>query len=175
MMWLTESWLAHEEFLSVGGNVLRVILIVTLVMWTLIIERYWYLRTGYRRAVERVTEEWRRRDDTTSWHARQIRRQMISELSRQLNQSIPLIRTLVAVCPLLGLLGTVTGMIEMFDVMAIASSSNPRAIASGVSRATITTMAGLVAALSGFVFSVQLERRTRTDGERVADQLSPGR
>ncbi len=81
----------------------------------------------------------------------------------------------MALCPLLGLLGTVTGMIEVFDVMAIAGSGNPRAMASGVSRATIPTMAGMVAALSGLIFSVQLERRSKSEASRIADQLAPGR
>ena len=62
-------------------------------------------------------------------------------------------------------------MIEVFDVMAISGSGNARAMASGVSRATIPTMAGMVAALSGLIFSVQLERFARDEGERVADRL----
>ena len=45
------------------------------------------------------------------------------------------IRALVALCPMLGLLGTVTGMIEVFDVMAIAGSGNARGMAAGVSKA----------------------------------------
>ena len=83
-----------------------------------------------------------------------------------LNRTIPLIKTLVALCPLLGLLGTVTGMVEAFDVMAIAGSGNPRAMASAVSRAILPTMAGMVAALSGFVFSVQIEKRAQSERKR---------
>jgi biopolymer transport protein ExbB len=83
-----------------------------------------------------------------------------------------MIKTLVALCPLLGLLGTVTGMIEVFDVMAIAGSGNARAMASGVSKATIPTMAGMVAALSGLLLSAQIERFARDEGQRVADHLT---
>jgi biopolymer transport protein ExbB len=81
-------------------------------------------------------------------------------------------RTLITVCPMLGLLGTVTGMIEVFDVMAIAGSGNTRAMASGVSKATIPTMAGMVAALSGMMLIVQLERFVDQETERVADGLT---
>lgn len=175
-MWrLAELWAANQDFLETGGPVLLPLMFVTFLMWTLILERYWYLRTVHRRAVRRVIDEWQARSDTSSWYAHQIRRAMVSRIDLGLHRSIPLIGTLVALCPLLGLLGTVTGMIEVFDVMAVAGSGNPRAMASGVSRATIPTMAGMVAALSGLIFSIQLDRRSKREAERVADRLVPGR
>jgi biopolymer transport protein ExbB len=82
-----------------------------------------------------------------------------------------MIQTLVAICPLLGLLGTVTGMIEVFDVMASAGNSNPRAMASGVSKATIPTMSGLLAALSGLYFSVQLKRFAQKETDELSESL----
>ena len=63
-------------------------------------------------------------------------------------------------------------MIEVFDVMALSGSGNTRAMASGVSKATIPTMAGMVAALSGLALSVQLERFARRETDRVADRLT---
>lgn len=172
-MWrLAEIWRAQQEFFESGGDVLIAIFVATLLMWTLILERYWFLRTAYRKMVRETKEEWYARGDRSSWAAHQIRRMMVSRVSRELRRTVPLIKTLVALCPLLGLLGTVTGMVVVFDVMAVAGSGNPRAMASGVSRATIPTMAGMVAALSGFIFSVQLERRARDEAERVADELS---
>ena len=52
-------------------------------------------------------------------------------------------------CPLLGLLGTVTGMIEVFDIMAITGTGNARAMASGIARATLPTMTGLFISIVG--------------------------
>lgn len=170
---LAELWAASEDFLHAGGNVLPAILAVTFVMWTLILERVWFLRITGRAAVAQLIGEWRARDDRSSWYAHQIRRALVSRISLEFRRSIPIIRTLVSLCLLLGLLGTVTGMIEVFEVMAIAGSGNPRAMASGVSRATITTMAGMVAALSGFVVSLSLERRAERETERAAGQLAP--
>jgi biopolymer transport protein ExbB len=63
-------------------------------------------------------------------------------------------------------------MVEVFDVMAIAGSGNPRAMASGVSRAILPTMAGMVAALSGFILSVQLERRADRAMHELEDHLT---
>jgi biopolymer transport protein ExbB len=75
---------------------------------------------------------------------------------------------------MLGLLGTVTGMIEVFDVMALAGGGNARGMAMGVSKATLPTMAGMVAALSGLLFSIQLERFANDESARVADRLEVG-
>ena len=172
MSWLVDAWAAIEDFLDVGGNVLLLILATTFAFWTLIIERYWYFRTGHPEEVERVVSLWQARGERQSWHAHQIRRALISRVSLKLNRSLGLIQTLVALCPLLGLLGTVTGMIEVFEVMAMLGSGNPRAMASGVSRATIPTMAGMVAAISGLYFSVTLQKVAQREVERTADLLT---
>ncbi len=173
MQSLTDAIWSIRDFLDLGGNVLFAILVVTFVMWTLIVERYMFLRTGYKARVARILEEWNQRKDRSSWYAHQIRREMISRITISLDRGIPLIKTLVALCPLLGLLGTVTGMVDVFQVMSVSGSGNPRAMAAGVSRATVPTMAGMVAAISGFIFSVQLERRARAEAEWVADELRP--
>jgi biopolymer transport protein ExbB len=168
---LEPVWLVRD-FLETGGRVLVFILITTFLMWSLMLERFWYFRFGHPKAAQRALELWQSRSEHASWGAHQIRRMLIGQVAAQLNSGITMIKTLVALCPLLGLLGTVTGMIEVFDVMAIAGSGNARAMASGVSRATIPTMAGMVAAISGLVFSVQIERFAADETERVADEMT---
>jgi len=167
-----EIYGANRDFVETGGPVLLVILAVVFVMWTLILERYWYLRTAHRAAVRALVGSWESRDDQTSWYAAQVRRAGISRVVMALRRNVPMIKTLVALCPLLGLLGTVTGMIEVFEVMAVSGSGNTRAMASGVSRATIPTMAGMVAAISGFIFGYRLERRADTEEDRLAGYLT---
>jgi len=162
--------MAVRDFVEQGGNVLLVIALVTASMWTLIYERYWYFRTGHRREVERVCELWNARVDRSSVQANQIRRMLISRVRLKLMARIGPIQTLVKLCPMLGLLGTVTGMIEVFDVMA-GGSGNARGMAAGVSKATLPTMAGMVASISGMIFSVQLKRFTKDETERVTDNL----
>jgi len=161
------------DFIEQGGNVLLVIAFVTAVMWSLIYERFWYFQVRHRGERERIRELWRGRAEHSSWHAHQIRRMLISQVRQKLQQRLGPIETIVKLCPMLGLLGTVTGMIEVFDVMA-AGSGNTRGMAGGVSKATLPTMAGMVAALSGMLFSIQLRRFARDEGERVADSLQIG-
>lgn len=161
-----------RDFLETGGRVLVFILVTTFLMWSLMLERFWYFRFGHPKEAERALGLWEARSEHTSWTAHQVRRMLIGQVSARLNSGIAMIRTFVALCPLLGLLGTVTGMIEVFDVMAIAGNANARAMASGVSRATIPTMAGMVAAISGLIFSVQIERFAADETERITDEMT---
>jgi biopolymer transport protein ExbB len=165
---------AVRDFVEQGGNVLLVIAFVTGVMWTLIYERFWYFRTQHREEVARVRKQWDARSDHSSWSAHQIRRMLVSDVRLKLRRNLGAIQTVVKLCPMLGLLGTVTGMIEVFDVMAIAGSGNARGMAAGVSKATLPTMAGMVAALSGMLFSIQLSRFALDESARVADSLEVG-
>jgi biopolymer transport protein ExbB len=169
-MWEIETFAVVRAFIERGGNVLLVIALVTAVMWTLILERFWYFRMAYRRQVKKIRDDWQARRDHSSWNSKQIRRAMIADITTDMNWGLGMIGTLVALCPMLGLLGTVTGMIEVFDVMA-AGGGNTRGMAAGVSKATLPTMAGMVAAISGMLFHVQLERFAEGASDSMADQL----
>lgn len=172
MTWAVEAYEAIYAFIERGGDVLLVIFLVTFVMLTLITERLLYFRFRVKRDLASALAFWKMRSDHASWYAKQIRRQLVSEFDLKQGRSLSLIATLVALCPLLGLLGTVSGMIEVFDVMAIAGSGNPRAMASGVSRATIPTMAGMVAALPGLYFSARLSRMREAELRKCEDALA---
>ncbi|MEJ2603552.1 MAG: MotA/TolQ/ExbB proton channel family protein [Gammaproteobacteria bacterium] len=171
-MYLLESaFIAIRSFFEAGGDVLWAILAVTTLMWTLIIERFWFFRWVLPRLEEQAVDEWDHREDTTSWFARRIRDQMISEIQVESHRYLLMIKTLMAILPLLGLLGTVTGMILVFDVMAFAGTGNARLMAGGVSAATIPTMSGLVAALSGLYLATYLERRADKEVQRFEERL----
>ena len=163
-----------RDFMELGGDVLFVIGFLTLFMWILIVERLVYLRFGHKRLAANAQQMWEARKDHKSWNAHQIRTRMISQVSSEVERNIPLIQTCVALCPLLGLLGTVTGIVEVFEVMAISGSGNPRSMAGGVSKATIPTMAGMVAALSGVAMATYLQRKAGRERELLADHLVIG-
>jgi biopolymer transport protein ExbB len=167
-----EAWYAVEAFVERGGDVIWAIAVALLLMWSLILERLWYLRSEHRAQVARVERAWAERREHRSWHAHQVRRQLVSEVSAGLSRGLGMIQTLVALCTLLGLLGTVTGMIAVFDTMAATGSSSARLMADGVSKATLPTMAGMVASLSGLFFSVWLQNRAKNEAERLADHLT---
>ena len=157
--------------LEVGGSVLVAIFFVTIVLWTLIIERFLYVWRIYPRVADETALAWDAMEDKDCWDAQVIRRMWISERMMDLDRGLALIRSLVSVCPLLGLLGTTTGMIEVYEVMSVAGNGEPRLVAAGVSQAMITTMAGLIVALSGIFFSARLENRLLEEHDRLTSRL----
>lgn len=172
MQALVSAFEATRDFLELGGPVLQLIGWTILFMWILILERLIYFRTGLKELIQESFEYWGRRTERGSWNAQQIREAVISRVSMSANKGIPMIQTLVALCPLLGLMGTVTGMITVFDVMAISGSGNPRSMAAGVSRATIPTMAGMVGALSGVFLVTVLTRTVKRQIESLEDHMA---
>ncbi|KGK01725.1 MotA/TolQ/ExbB proton channel family protein [Pseudoalteromonas sp. ND6B] len=171
MVLLIDSINAIRDFLDTGGQVLLVIAVLIFAMWLLILERFMYFFNGYRHYKKDVKNTWKTRSERNSWNAEQIRQAMVSRASMRLNANLPLINVMVALCPLLGLLGTVTGMIEVFDVMAITGTGSARSMASGVSKATIPTMAGMVGALSGVFASTYLQRKAKREVELLQDAM----
>lgn len=163
---------AVRDFFELGGDVLFLIGILTLVMWTLILERLFYFTMRYPGIAKDAIAAWEARGERRSWHAHQVRAYLISIVQQELERNMPMIKTCVALCPLMGLLGTVTGMIEVFGVMALSGSGNPRSMAAGVSKATVPTMAGMVAALSGVAMSAVLQRKVVRERELLGEHMT---
>ena len=160
-----------RDFFEAGGPVLWGILLVTIIMWTLIIERFWFFRFLLPVRRHQAISEWKAIDNKSDWFSRRIRDQIISQVSVDTKKFLLTIETMMQILPLLGLLGTVVGMIKVFDVMTFFGTGNARLMASGVSQATIPTMAGLVAAISGLYIANLLKRKADDEVSRVADQL----
>ena len=159
-------------FMDKGGDVLWLIAALLFVMWTLIFERIWYLQFGWKNDVAQVIGKWEGRSERKSWEAEQIRAMLVSQARMQINRNLPVIKTLVALCPLLGLLGTVTGMIEVFNIMAVTGGGDAKSMAGGVQQATIPTMAGMVAALSGVFANKYVTRIAQRASVFLRDNLT---
>ncbi len=172
MYWFDSAYEAVSRFMDMGGNVLWLIAALLFVMWMLIFERIWYFKLGWKKDVSQIINTWESRPERKSWEALQIRDKLVSQARIQINQYLPVIKTLVALCPLLGLLGTVTGMIEVFNIMAVTGGGDAKSMAGGVSRATIPTMAGMVAALSGVFGNTYVTRTAARESAFLADNLT---
>jgi biopolymer transport protein ExbB len=169
---LQQIFEAIRNFLEQGGNVLIIIAFVIGAMWMIMTERFIYFNGEHKRRVKDTLNAWEAREDQTSWNAQRIREAMISRVAAGANESLGLIKALVTMCPLLGLLGTVTGMIEVFDVMAVSGTGNARSMASGVAKAILPTMAGMVGALSGVFASTYLGTKAKQEIELLADRMA---
>lgn len=162
---------AVSLFMERGGPVLNIIAMLLLVKWSLVFERIWYINTTHKANVKNTLAAWNARADTKSWSAHQIRTMMISKISLDVRNTLPIIEVLVTICPLLGLIGTVTGMINVFFVMAVTGGGDAKSMAGGVSMATIPTMAGMVGAISGIFASNYLKAKVDRDMELLEDHL----
>ncbi len=171
MHYLVELWESVRDFMATGGDVLWLVAGALFLMWVLMLERYLYVSFVFPKVRSDMIAQWHAREDNTSWYAHRIREAWISQAQQQLNARMGLINSLVAICPMLGLLGTVTGMIAVFEVMAVQGTGNPRLMAGGISMATIPTMSGMVAALSGVFFSTRLKSRLKLSAEQLIDNL----
>lgn len=172
MLQLIEVLEDVRGFIESGGPILLVIAALTFVMWTMLFERFWFYKGGLTKMVNETLEHWETRAERTSWNAHKIRDAMISRVSEKINSNLDMIATMVTLCPLMGLLGTVTGMIQVFDVLAITGGGDAKSMASGVSRATIPTMAGMVAALSGVFGTTYINKVAQRENQLLEDHLT---
>jgi biopolymer transport protein ExbB len=160
-----------RSLIDAGGPFVIAIFVCCLVMWTLVLERTWYFSRVLPGQIDEAVTAWKSRTDHRSWCAHQVRGAMISRLNAAMNSNSPLLSVLVPLSPLLGLIGTVGGMLEVFDSMAMKGSADARAMASGVSQAMICTMTGLAVSISGIYPVYYFRSRTRRETELVADKL----
>lgn len=95
-------------------------------------------------------------------HGREVMKECIEEAGRQvvhdLDRFLNALGTIASIAPLLGLLGTVLGMIEVFSGIMVNGVGDPNALAGGISVALITTAAGLTVAIPSLIFYRYFER-----------------
>jgi biopolymer transport protein ExbB len=180
------------EYLAAGGAVMIPLAALSLVMWLLIINRSLYfhrLNAGrltpagalehitrqsrpdtqrYRGAIALLVKEFLERSTGRRSLDRYILDETVVVLTRSLDRHLAVIGVLAAIAPLLGLLGTVLGMITTFDVIAVYGTGNTRAMAGGISAALITTQTGLLVAIPGMYMKNFLTRRAEKLKRRIA-------
>ena len=159
------------NFFDKGGFVLYIVFAIALCLWFLLIERYIYISFKYKQYIKVFMEETKQTQFNQKFKE-DIKKYLIEDSNIRLKSGLSFIKTLIIVCPLVGLLGTVTGMIEVFDVMAINGTSNVKSMANGVSMATIPTMAGMVVALSGILFEKKLELSIKYHTDKLYLEIS---
>ena len=176
------------EIIKAGGWVMWPILLCSVVATAIILERLWTLqrrRTAPSGLVLQVWQ-WSREGKLDAkriqalregsplgrllatgilnrHHGRTIMQESIEDVGRlivhQLERYLNTLGTIASITPLLGLLGTVFGMIRVFNVMTLKGVGDPSALAGGIGEALITTAAGLLVAIPSVVFYRYLRGR----------------
>ena len=176
---------AWNYFLS-GGPVMFILLLDSVWMWTLIIERILYFRGKALPSIQesrQITQKYEDAKDpfclrliTEFAHTRTGDRRLDRKLLEQyvikektrLRHNLAFISILAVIAPLLGLLGTVTGMMDTFNVIAVFGTGNAQAMAGGISKALVTTQSGLTVAIPGMFMNTILHRRA----DRIENTLN---
>ncbi len=169
------------ELIKAGGFLMWPILGCSVISLAIIIERFWSLRASYvvpknllpaiwtlssKGQLNRETIEVIRAESPlgrvlaagllNANHSREVMKEAIEEMGRQvvheLERFLNTLGTIAAIAPLLGLLGTVFGMIEVFSAITRAGVGNPAVLAGGISEALFTTAAGLIVAILSLMF-----------------------
>ena len=158
-------------FLDSGGPVLYGIFAISIMLSALILDRYYFFKKESKALCQSQVKRWMAIDKSNAWFAQKQRERISSEVAVALQKYRSTIYLLVIICPLMGLLGTVTGMIRVFDVMAVTGTGNARAMASGISMATIPTMAGMVISLAGLYFKTRFDGLAKKQLDTFKDKL----
>ena len=180
--WLDDSVEMLGYYVDVGGYVMPPLIAANILLWFAVGYRASALRRGgvhpvrtlvdrffnhsggvtrgiVENAVVRGIEVYRRGGP----HLRRTLDDVFSEYDRDLKKFSVLIRMIVVVAPLLGLLGTVSGMIETFESLVdMTLFSQSGGIAGGISRALVTTQLGLAVAIPGLIIKSYLDKKERT-------------
>lgn len=192
IQFLQEYFYQIEEFIRSGGIVMIPLIIVSVIMWILIINRAFFFRQLYRKNMNRkkagefvktntlpnpseymgitalfIREFLHRRSGNTSVDKFILDETVISVVS-DLNKYMAFIGILAGIAPLLGLLGTVIGMMTTFDIISIFGTGNAKAMAGGISEALITTQTGLLVAIPGLYIRNFLAQRAENLKYRIS-------
>lgn len=179
------------EIFNAGGLLMWPILICAIVAMGIILERFWTLQrrsilppgllSSVWKAHGRSALDAKKIDEIRKGsplgrvlsvglinrhHDRDVMKEAIEEVGRQvaheLDRFLNTLGTIAAVTPLLGLLGTVIGMIRVFSTIVEHGVGNPGQLAGGISEALITTAAGITVAIPALIFYRYLRGRVDT-------------
>lgn len=186
------QYMLLEDYIRAGGVVMVPLVLLSLSMWSLIVERALFFRrlhhknmnlktaldhiqhhrmpdpTRYRGAVSLLVARFLMRRSNDRQLDQFILDETVLTLNRSLTDYLAVIGVLAAVAPLMGLLGTVTGMIGTFDILSVFGTGNAKGMAGGISEALITTQTGLLVAIPGLYMKGFLDRRARNLQQRIA-------
>ncbi|MFT5502554.1 MAG: biopolymer transport protein ExbB [Gammaproteobacteria bacterium] len=172
-MILNESYLRLLELMGRGGEVMWLIAAVAIILWALVFERCWYVFFGFKKDVKNELEIWQTYSNLDKRSLYYLRDAVVGRMQQKIEGNLNLLKTLILLCPLLGLLGTVTGMITVFDVISFDNMGDLKLMAGGISKATIPTMASMVISISG-IFAHGMIKKMIDSKKRMIRSLFDG-
>lgn len=155
-----------KEIFINGGSIIYILFFSSVIAFAVIFEKgYYYLKNekgfkkngsssknSVRNLIELLERETEKNAEIDCFHAEELAREFILETHIKLEKRLWILALTANLSPLLGLFGTVTGMISAFQVIAVAGTGDPKLLAEGISKALITTAGGLAVAMPTAIF-----------------------
>ena len=148
-----------EELFVRGGPVLYLLFLLSGLIFYLLVDKYIFIFFKSKKFLINSVDSFSNQHSPGDTDYRFIQNTLISSIKREANKNIKILDGFIGMCPMIGLLGTVYGMIEVFEVLSFLGTGNPRAMSSGVAMATIPTMSGMVITVFGLYFRQDLISR----------------
>ena len=148
-----------EELFIRGGPVLYLLFLLSGLIFYLLVDKYVFIFFKSKNFLISSVDDFSNEYSPSNTDYRFIQNTLISSVKREANKNIKILDGFIGMCPMIGLLGTVYGMIEVFEVLSFLGTGNPRAMSSGVAMATIPTMSGMVITVFGLYFRQDLISR----------------
>jgi len=148
-----------DELFIRGGPVLFVLFFISFLIFFIFVNKYTFIYFDKSEWFTEKLDNFIKNNPPEFFSLKQVQKTYISELNRVSNTNIKLLDGLIGMCPMIGLLGTVYGMIEVFEVLSFLGTGNPRAMSSGVAKATIPTMASMVITIFSLYFRQDITGR----------------
>lgn len=148
-----------EELFVRGGPVLYLLFLLSGLIFYLLVDKYIFIFFKSKNFLISSVDNFSNEYSPGDTDYRFIQNTLISSIKREANKNIKILDGFIGMCPMIGLLGTVYGMIEVFEVLSFLGTGNPRAMSSGVAMATIPTMSGMVITVFGLYFRQDLISR----------------
>ena len=148
-----------DELFIRGGPVLYILFFISFLIFFILVNKYIFIYLEKSEWFDQKLNTFVEDNPPELFNLNQVKKTYISELNRISNTNIRLLDGLIGMCPMIGLLGTVYGMIEVFEVLSFLGTGNPRAMSSGVAKATIPTMASMVITIFSLYFRQDITGR----------------
>lgn len=143
------------DYIQQGGVIMYVLLLLNVIGFALMIAKFWLFSQEKKQTdvrVQYMSSKMGPDDQEKDIQATiEIAKQEVSNYVAEIESGLNTIKIIASISPLLGLLGTVLGVLGAFKVMASQGTGDPSLFASGISVALITTVGGMIVAIPHFI------------------------
>ncbi|MFL2710206.1 MAG: MotA/TolQ/ExbB proton channel family protein [SAR86 cluster bacterium] len=157
---ISEVFKTYSNFINQGGPVVVILFLISIYLFVLISVKFKFLFFD----IDLIKNKFVKDYNSIEKDQYLLLNQSIlkADFKNIVIKDFYIIQTLIALCPVLGLLGTVTGMIEVFDVVSFFGTGNARALASGITKATLPTMTGMAISIVGLLTYTVLNSKSQS-------------